>query len=308
MPPALPDYRLISPIGRGCYGEVWLAECLSIGIGLANALENLHQHGLVHRDIKPSNIIFVIGAPKLADVGLVASVDESLTLAGTEGYIPPEGPGSVKADLYSFGKVLYEMAIGKDRKDSPEPPTWWDGLADEPARREFHEVLLKACEPDSRRRYQSASEMRSDLFVLQGGKSVKRLHVLERRLNRLTRLGAVVGGLGVMAVIGFFYQQTQTRRVEGLARAEARRRRRAEEALRNLQFRKGDEFFQSDNAREGLAHLARALRDSPSNALAAERLFSALIHRSFAMPAIGPLRHDAGVVAGSGRVPGGSAP
>ena len=46
-----------------------------IALSLTRALEHLHAHGLVHRDIKPSNIIFVNGVPKLADIGLVTSVD-----------------------------------------------------------------------------------------------------------------------------------------------------------------------------------------------------------------------------------------
>ena len=35
----------------------------------------------------------------------------------TEGFVPPEGPGSAQADVYSLGKVLYEIATGKDRMD-----------------------------------------------------------------------------------------------------------------------------------------------------------------------------------------------
>ena len=54
-----------------------VAQCLEIGQSLASALAHLHAHGLVHRDIKPSNIIFVHGAPKLADIGLVADVERS---------------------------------------------------------------------------------------------------------------------------------------------------------------------------------------------------------------------------------------
>src|SRR6266496_1675321 len=80
-------------------------------------LAHLHAVGFVHRDIKPSNIIFVNGAPKLADIGLVTSIDEAHSLVGTVGYIPPEGPGSPQADIYSLGKVLYEAAFGKDRQE-----------------------------------------------------------------------------------------------------------------------------------------------------------------------------------------------
>src|SRR2546425_4016707 len=149
-------------------------ECLQIGLSLTMALENLHAHGLVHRDIKPSNIIFVNGVPKLADIGLVTQADATISFAGTEGYIPPEGPGTVAADLYSLGKVLYEISTGKDRQDFPEPATQWDGMPNEPAWREFHEVLLKACEPHVSMRYKSAREMRADLALLQSGKSVKR--------------------------------------------------------------------------------------------------------------------------------------
>ena len=59
--------------------------------------------------------------PKLADIGLVADVSEARSFVGTEGYIPPEGPGTPQADLYSLGKVLYEISTGKDRQDFPAP-------------------------------------------------------------------------------------------------------------------------------------------------------------------------------------------
>src|SRR5262245_56687961 len=60
-------------------------ECVQLALSLTSALGQLHKHGLVHRDIKPSNIIFVNGQPKLADIGLVASVTEARSFVGTEG-------------------------------------------------------------------------------------------------------------------------------------------------------------------------------------------------------------------------------
>jgi len=75
----------------------------------------MHSAGLVHRDIKPSNIIFVNGKPKLADIGLVVSLGDARSFVGTEGYVPPEGPGTIHADIYSLGKVLYEISTGQGR-------------------------------------------------------------------------------------------------------------------------------------------------------------------------------------------------
>src|SRR5262245_35548950 len=87
-------------------GRLPLEQCLDIALSLTTALQHLHGHGLIHRDIKPANIIFVEGQPKLADIGLVAESGKALTFVGTEGYLPPEGPGSVEADIFSLGKVL----------------------------------------------------------------------------------------------------------------------------------------------------------------------------------------------------------
>ena len=161
-------------------GSLPPAECVNLGLKLASALEYLHANGLVHRDIKPSNIIFVNGEPKLADIGLVTAIDEAQSLVGTVGYIPPEGPGTPQADLYSLGKVLYEIAFGKDRQDFPQLPPDLQSHPDYAALLELNEIILKACETHPRGRYQSATALSEDLELLQHGQSVRRKRALQR--------------------------------------------------------------------------------------------------------------------------------
>ena len=97
-------------------------DCLQISLSLAAALDHLHKNGLVHRDIKPSNIIFVNGQAKFADIGLVADIGEASTFVGSEGYIPPEGPGKPTVDLFGLGKVLYEMSMASINFSFPNCP------------------------------------------------------------------------------------------------------------------------------------------------------------------------------------------
>ena len=104
------------------HGVLPIDRVLEIAHALASALAHLHAHKLVHRDVKPSNVIFVGDVAKLADIGLVAGVDDARSFVGTEGYIPPEGPGTPSADCYSLGKLLYELSTGHDRNAWPEPP------------------------------------------------------------------------------------------------------------------------------------------------------------------------------------------
>jgi WD40 repeat protein len=185
-------------------GRLPLLDCLQLGLALSRAVAELHKHGLVHRDIKPANIIFVNGVPKLADIGLVAEFGEALTFVGTEGFIPPEGPGSAQADVYSLGKVLYEACTGYDRQEFPELPPNWNTLPNADGLTELNEVILRACKPKPADRYQSAWDMYTDLLVVADGKSVKRLRLLERRLAGLKRAaGLSVILLAVVALAGF---------------------------------------------------------------------------------------------------------
>lgn len=163
---------------------------LQLGLDLSRAVAELHRNGLVHRDIKPSNILFVNGVPKLADIGLVSQADEARSYVGTEGFIPPEGPGTAQADVYALGKVLYEAVTGKDRLDYPELPSDWDSRTEHEQLREFNEVILHACNL-APQRYHSAQDMHADLVVLLAGKSVRRLKMLERQVARLKRVGAL---------------------------------------------------------------------------------------------------------------------
>ena len=147
-----------------------LHESLRIGADLAAALDVLHQHQLIHRDIKPGNIIFVNGAAKLADIGLVTDIAQEgrrVTYLGTKDYIPPEGPGTPAGDVYSLGKVLYEASVGFDVSRFPELPTaLMTQPADDPMF-QLNEIILKACEADSSRRFRSAGDLHHALLKLQ---------------------------------------------------------------------------------------------------------------------------------------------
>jgi len=167
-------------------------ESVSIGIALTTALEHLHQNGLVHRDVKPSNIIFVNGLPKLADIGLVTGMDTTRSYVGTEGFAAPEGPGTLQADIYSLGKVLYEIATGRDRQEFPELPTEIRDLPDREGLIELNAVIARACRHDPKDRYTSAAAMRADLELLRSGKSLARLRRTEHQLRFVKRAGALV--------------------------------------------------------------------------------------------------------------------
>jgi eukaryotic-like serine/threonine-protein kinase len=180
-------------------------ECVTIGLSLSRALGVLHAQGLVHRDIKPANIIFVGGVPKIADIGLVAASGQE-SFVGTEGYVPPEGPGSAQADIYSLGKVLYEIAMGKDRMEFPSVNTRLDELPDKGALLQLNEVLLRACANNPAERYTHAEEMHEDLVRLRDGRP------LVARVRRRWPMFASVGAAALLIGAGFHFSQSGTQR------------------------------------------------------------------------------------------------
>jgi TolB-like protein/Tfp pilus assembly protein PilF len=155
-------------------GRLSVEQSAQLGLSLSQALAELHQRGLVHRDIKPSNIIFVKGHAKLADIGLVTHSGDKGRL-GTEGYIPPEGPGKPQADLYSLGMVLYEATTGTDRLDYPALPVDFETMAEREAFLKLNSIILKACDTDLRKRYQTATDLGDDLTRLGFGTVLPRL-------------------------------------------------------------------------------------------------------------------------------------
>ncbi len=167
---------------------------IEVGLRLAEALAYLHEKGLAHRDIKPSNIIFVGGKAKLADIGLVATRGQ-MTFVGTEGFVPPEGPGSEQADVYGLGKVLYEMSTGKDRLQFPELP---DALPDKinPKRwSALNQVICDICDPRvSKRTIKTASDLAEALRRLLRGK-----RVIRRRWNSALMVLPIVAILFLLA-------------------------------------------------------------------------------------------------------------
>ncbi|MBK9138793.1 MAG: protein kinase [Verrucomicrobia bacterium] len=208
-------------------GPLSVADCARVGAAVADALAFMHQRGLVHRDIKPSNIIFVAGQPKLADVGLVTGVHEARSFVGTEGYIPPEGPGTPQADLYALGKVLYEMVTGRSRLDFPDLPREW--LQRPPAEQfgELNETILRACAPEAGERHASAAELRDELLLVEAGHSVRKLRRRERRLALWRRLGVGVSAAALLAIGLAWFERGRAERANRRAAEESALRARA---------------------------------------------------------------------------------
>jgi serine/threonine protein kinase len=141
-------------------------ECLRIGIVLLEALDFLHQHGLVHRDIKPANVVFVNDRPKLADVGLIRDINPESTLVGTREYMPPapELPGTKAADIYAMGLVLYVISTGQSVTSFSQLSTT---LVEQPEFMRLNEIICRACQPAADQRYPSAAAMLAGLRAAQ---------------------------------------------------------------------------------------------------------------------------------------------
>lgn len=169
--------------------------CLDAAERLAQALDHLHSGGLSHRDVKPANIIFVDGKAKLADIGLVAASGQR-TFVGTEGFVPPEGPGSPQADVYSLGKVLYEMATGKDRLQFPELPDELPAGVNRKLWLLFNQIICDICDPKiSQRTITNAGQLADAMQRLQDGKRLKKRRSANAKKSLLYGAGLLLLGL-----------------------------------------------------------------------------------------------------------------
>lgn len=105
-------------------GALPLPDVLQLGTQIAEALVAAHAKGLIHRDIKPGNMLLEAGPReriKITDFGLACAADDTNLayngmIAGTPMYMAPEQATGHKldqrADLFSFGSVLYQMLTG----------------------------------------------------------------------------------------------------------------------------------------------------------------------------------------------------
>lgn len=226
-----------------------------LGLALTDALAQLHERGLVHRDVKPSNVIYVRGEPKLTDIGLVTRAGTSHSLVGTVGYIPPEGPGSMSADLFSLGRVLYQASSGLGPDAYPEPPTDL-GPNEIELWAELNEIILRACGPKPQDRYASSREMHQDLERLKAGASLRRLRRTERRLAMLKKVAAVSLLLTLLIAAGLLIQIGEARRARQSALENQLR-------LRHAYLAEGVRAMDEGDQSTALVWLTEALKLTP---------------------------------------------
>jgi eukaryotic-like serine/threonine-protein kinase len=162
-----------------------LERAVRIALGICEALDYIHSHGVVHRDLKPENIMVdTEDRIKLIDFGIAANVgSRRITFAklsqtmGTPDYISPEQVrgkrGDARSDLYALGVMLYEMLTGKvpfsgpnafvimnERLlNNPVPPREIDPEISP----QLQEIIYRALEREPKNRYASAREFAHDL-------------------------------------------------------------------------------------------------------------------------------------------------
>ncbi len=166
-------------------GRLSVERATSIAIRVCEALDYIHNLGVVHRDLKPENIMVGEGdTTKLIDFGISASEGmRRLTFSkfsnamGTPDYISPEQikrkRSDGRSDIYALGVILHEMLTGRTPFDGPSPfAVMNDRLVnDPPSAREsnpeisaqLQEILFRAMERAPGNRFAGAREMAAAL-------------------------------------------------------------------------------------------------------------------------------------------------
>src|SRR4051812_41372535 len=200
-------------------GALSLDTLLDVGIQIADALDAAHRAGIIHRDIKPANVFIAsrdrvkvldFGLAKMrasttpqAHVTTIAGTRQGVVM-GTADYMAPEqARGEAvdhRADIWSFGLVLYEMVKGT------RPPQAVRLRVE--ASPELERIVSKCLETERELRYQHAADLRTDLERLRRGPgaAVARPAALGRRRARWLSLGAAAVVV-TTAVAGLIYHR-----------------------------------------------------------------------------------------------------
>jgi serine/threonine protein kinase len=206
-------------------GRIPRERAIRIAVAVLEALEYIHENGVVHRDLKPENIMLdEHDNVKLIDFGIAGdTAAKRLTYAnltaalGSPNYISPEQAkgkrGDARSDIYAMGVILYEMLTGvvpfrgnnpveiiNDRLlNHPVPPT----VADPSISPQLQEVLYRALERDPRNRYASAREFAHDLQHLDqvGVEDRAEIHDWNKRKSHLSRKIAYYSALALVPVV-----------------------------------------------------------------------------------------------------------
>ena len=206
-------------------GRLPRERALHIAAAVLDALQYIHENGVIHRDLKPENIMVDNHDNiKLIDFGIAGdAAARRLTYAkltaalGSPNYISPEQVkgkrGDARSDIYAMGIILYEMLTGKlpftgsnpmqvinDRLiNHPVPPS----VADPSIPPELQEVIYRAIERDPANRYARASEFAHDLRHLDevGVENRPELHEWKKRKSYLPRKIAYYAALALIPVV-----------------------------------------------------------------------------------------------------------